>query len=149
MKLKLETQVVGNYKEVMQAFDLKLFEVLKPPIGKMEVVEFTGSKKGDKVHLRFISPMKAEWVSDIVEDGVTDSLAYFVDVGVKLPWPLATWQHRHVVKRIDDDHSLIVDDITYTASNGLLTLLMYPALYISFFPRKSVYRSYFKDLFGR
>lgn len=147
MHIKLSTPVKGNYIDVMNAFDLKLFEALKPPVGKMEVKEFTGSKKGDKVHLQFISPVKAEWISDIVEDGTTDDMAYFVDVGVVLPWPLRTWKHKHIVQRIDDDTSMIIDDITYGTSTKILSLLMYPALFASFYPRKKIYKKYFEKLF--
>jgi len=145
MNLKLRTQVSGNYKKVMDAFDLKLFEALKPPIGKVEIVEFTGSKKGDRVHLKFISPIKAEWISDIVSDEMTADRAMFVDVGTTLPWPLATWQHRHIVEKRDEHNSVIVDDITYTASNAILSILMYPAIFLGFYPRKKIYRRYFGE----
>ena len=147
MHIKLSTLVKGNYIDVMNAFDLKLFKALKPPVGKMEVKEFTGSKKGDKVHLQFISPVKAEWISNIVEDGTTDDMAYFVDVGVILPWPLRTWKHKHIVQRIDDDTSMIIDDITYGTSTKILSLLMYPALFASFYPRKKIYKKYFEKFF--
>lgn len=143
MNLVLTTTVKGNYKKVMAAFDRSLFEALKPPVGRMEIVEFTGSKKGDKVHLRFHSPIKADWISDITEDKITDDMAYFVDVGVKLPWPLATWTHRHIVKKVDEETSMIVDDITFTASNSILSLMMYPAIFMGFYPRKRIYREYF------
>lgn len=144
MNIVLKTTVKGNYKKVMAAFDRRLFEALKPPVGRMEIVEFTGSKKGDKVHIRFHSPLKADWISDITEDEITDDMAYFVDVGVKLPWPLATWTHRHIVKKVDEETSMIVDDITFTASNSILSLLMYPAIFMGFYPRKRIYREYFK-----
>jgi len=146
MNLILKAPVKGNYKDVMAAFDRDLFEALKPSVGKMEIVEFTGSKKGDRVHMKFISPIKSEWISDIVEDDVTDTRAWFVDVGVKLPWPLATWTHRHIVEKIDDHNSMIIDDMTFTGSNFILTLLLYPAIFIGFYPRKRVYQNYFKRL---
>ena len=69
MRIKLNTQVQGHYLEVMKKFDRKLFEALLPPVGKTEIVDFTGSETGDKVHLRFITPFKAEWISDITEHG--------------------------------------------------------------------------------
>jgi len=37
----------------MDAFDLSLFEALKPPFGKMKIVEFTGSKKATEYTLGF------------------------------------------------------------------------------------------------
>jgi len=146
MNLVLRTPIRGNYKKVMAAFDRRLFEVLKPPIGEMEILEFTGSKKGDKVHIQFHSPIKAEWISDIVEDEITNERAWFVDVGVKLPWPLATWTHRHIVQRVDDQNSIIIDDITFTGSNFILSLLLYPAIFLGFYPRKKIYQAYFKEL---
>ena len=146
MNLVLCTPVQGNYKKVMAAFDRQLFEAIKPPIGKMEILEFTGSKKGDKVHIQFHSPAKAEWISDIVEDEVTEERAWFVDVGVKLPWPLATWTHRHIVERVDDQNSMIIDDITFSANNFILSLLLYPAIFLGFYPRKKIYQAYFKEL---
>jgi len=102
-----------------------------------------GNYRKVRVHLRFVSPIKAEWISDIIKDDINEERAIFVDVGRKLPWPLATWTHRHVVEKIDEDHSMIVDDMTFTASNPILTLLMYPAMLVSFYPRKWVYRKYF------
>ena len=146
MNLVLKSRVKGNYKSVMAGFDRSLFEALKPPFGNMEIVEFTGSQKGDKVHIQFHSPIKAEWISDIVEDGVTEKRAWFVDVGVTLPWPLATWTHRHIVEKIDDQNSMIIDDITFTGSNFILSLILYPAIFLGFYPRKKIYRDYFNKI---
>lgn len=146
MNLILKAPVKGNYKDVMAAFDRKLFEALKPQYGQMEIVEFTGSRKGDKVHMKFISPVKAEWISDIVEDDVNEDRAWFVDVGTKLPWPLATWTHRHIVEKVDDEHAIIIDDITFTATNFILTTLLFPAIFLGFYPRKKIYQDYFKKL---
>ncbi|MEZ5009526.1 MAG: hypothetical protein R2753_15380 [Chitinophagales bacterium] len=144
MNLILKAPVKGNYKEVMAAFDRQLFEALKPQYGKMEIVEFTGSRKGDKVHMKFISPVKAEWISDIVEDDMNEDRAWFVDVGTKLPWPLATWTHRHIIEKVDDKNSMIIDDITFTCSNFILTTLLYPAIFMVFYPRKKIYQDYFE-----
>jgi len=146
MNLILKTPVKGYYKDVMDGFDRQLFEALKPPFGEMEIIEFTGSQKGSKVHLKFLSPIKAEWISDIVEDVITDERAWFVDVGVKLPWPIATWTHRHIVEKIDDEHSMIIDDMTFTGSNIILSWMLYPAMFLGFYPRKKIYQEYFKKL---
>jgi len=144
MRIKLNTQVQGHYLEVMKRFDRKLFEALLPPVGKTEIVDFTGSETGDKVHLRFITPFKAEWISDITEHGQNEEEAWFVDEGRVLPFGLTYWKHRHIVRKIDDNTSEIIDDITYKASNSLFSLVMYPGLYLSFYPRKPIYRKYFK-----
>lgn len=146
MNVTLRAPVKGNYKKVMAAFDRELFEALKPPQGEMEIVEFTGSKKGDRVHMKFISPIKAEWISNITEDGENEKEAWFVDEGVTLPWPLKTWKHKHIVEKVDEENSVIIDDMTFTGRNGLLTLLLYPAIFIAFYPRKKIYVAYFDKL---
>lgn len=143
MNLQLQTTVRGNYRDLIDRFDRDLFEALAPRQGEMEIVEFTGSRKGDRVHLRFLKPIRAEWVSVITEDAVNDREAYFVDEGVQLPWPLAYWRHRHVVRKITDDTSCIIDDIAFRGVNPLLTALLYPAIYLGFYPRKKIYREYF------
>lgn len=147
MNIKLSTPVKGNYKKVIAAFDRDLFEALKPPAGEMEIVEFTGSSQGDKVHLRFLKPIKAEWISDIIEDQITEDKAWFIDVGSTLPWPLASWTHQHVVEKIDDTHSMVVDDMSFRGKNFLLTLLLYPAIFLGFYPRKKIYKQYFDKLY--
>ncbi len=48
MNITLKTEVRGNYLKIMEHFDRDLFEALKPPFGEMQIVEFTGSKKGDQ-----------------------------------------------------------------------------------------------------
>ena len=127
----------------MDRFDRDLFEALIPKQGKTEIVEFTGSKKGDRVHLRFLSPIKADWISLITDDGWDEHQAYFVDEGDTLPFPLRYWRHRHIVEKVTEDTSRIIDDITFEGPNFLITLLMYPAIFIGFAPRKRIYQSYF------
>lgn len=145
MNIKLTTRVDGHYLDVMKRFDRKLFEELLPPVGKTEIIDFTGSMTGDKVHLRFITPLKAEWISDITDHGQDDSKAWFVDEGRVLPFGLSYWKHRHIVRKVGNETSEIIDDITFKASNPVLSLIMYPGLWLSFYPRKSIYKRYFKQ----
>lgn len=143
MKLTLRTKVKGNYKNIMSRFDLKLFEALKPPGVKMEVIKFTGSKKGDVVELEFLFPLKSKWISDITADDIDEQQAYFIDEGRVLPFPLRHWQHKHIVEKIDEDHSWIIDDINFSTGFKFIDPLLYLPLLISFYPRKKIYRSYF------
>ena len=145
MRLILKTQVKGYYLTIMEQFDRDLFEALAPPFGKMEIVAFTGSEPGDYVHLRFLSPVQAEWISDIVDARSSDQETYFVDEGQVLPAPLRYWHHRHIVRKIDEQSSLIIDDITYRTRHRLLDLLIYPFIWMAFFPRRYVYRRYFRN----
>jgi len=145
LNIRLETTVDGNYKDVMARFDKSLFEALKPKYGKMEVLEFTGSETGDIVRLKFHTPMKADWVSHIVDHGTDKNQAYFIDEGTILPFPLTYWRHKHIVEKIDNNRSIIIDDMTFSAGNIFFTLLMYPALYLAFYPRKKIYKRYFRQ----
>jgi ligand-binding SRPBCC domain-containing protein len=147
MRILLKSRVQGNFKDVMSAFDIDLFTALKPKGAKMEIVEFTGSKKGDRVHLRFLWPVKTDWISHISEDRIDNDIAYFIDEGVKLPPGLSEWKHKHIVQKDTETTSFIIDDIYYRGTNKLLTLLLYPALYLGFYPRKKIYRTYFAKLF--
>jgi ligand-binding SRPBCC domain-containing protein len=146
MRFQIKTEVNGHYMKVMSQFDRQLFEALKPAFGKMEILEFTGSQKGDRVHLQFLQPIKAEWLSIITDDGANETEAYFVDEGELLPPGLSYWKHKHIVRKLTENTSLIIDDITFKASSPILTPLLYPALYFSFLPRKKVYQSYFKRI---
>lgn len=144
MKFTIKTPVPGNYKDVMKRFDLDLFEFLKPWGAKMQVIAFTGSETGDQVHIRFTSPIKAEWISTIVDHGINKEEAYFVDQGSVLPWPLKYWKHRHVVKNVSLTKSVIEDQIEFKTSNVILDVLIRPAMYMGFYPRRAQYQKYFK-----
>jgi ligand-binding SRPBCC domain-containing protein len=143
MKIIIKTIVAGNYKNVMQQFDIKLFEALAPKSATMHIKEFTGSKKGDKVHIQFVKPFKADWISDIIEDGYNDTEAYFIDQGRVVPFGISKWQHKHIVKNITNTTCEIIDDITYEGVNLIWTILLYPVLFLGFYPRKKIYKKYF------
>ena len=143
MRFKIKSKVRGHYRDVMQRFDRQLFEYLLPEFGDVELVEFGGSVKGARVHIQFKSPVSATWISDIIEDGVNEDEAWFVDVGTILPFGLRYWKHRHSVRRISEDECEIIDDISYRFGNGFLSSIMFPAMYLGFLPRRKQYKQYF------
>ena len=143
MNICLKAKVKGHYKTVMQKFDRELFELLAPKNAPMKIKKFTGSKKGDLVHIHFKSPINTDWISDIVEDGANEKEAWFIDEGRKLPFPLKYWRHKHIVRKIDEEHSVIIDDITFQGPNFIMDRLLYPAIYLGFKPRKRIYQDYF------
>lgn len=145
MKIKITTVVDGFHKDVFKAFDKKLFEFLKPIGARIEIVDFTGSTKGDKVHIRFLSPIKTEWISEIIEDHQDEQLSYFIDQGTVLPWPLKSWNHKHIVEMKGRDQSIIIDDIDYKTANVFFDVLIFPIMYISFYQRKPLYRKFFRN----
>ncbi len=144
MHIVISTEVNGFYLDLIDHFDENLFRFLLPKILPVRLIEFGGSKKGDKVHLRFLGLIQADWISRIVEHGVNDNEAYFVDEGVSVPFGITKWRHRHVVRHLSQEKSFIIDDIHFAGQNRFMTFLLYPILYLSFLPRKSLYKKYFR-----
>lgn len=147
MQLKLTTAVKADYQSVWKGFDKNLFLALAPPGAKVEVVRFDGCVKGDVVQLKLKMPLMPvqNWTSHIIENGFTTEEAWFIDQSQahELPFFLKTWQHRHGIVRRADGGTDIVDDIQYTAPFGLMTVLMYPVLWLQFAWRKPIYKRFF------
>src|SRR5690606_21287282 len=141
MRIQIKTPIQRNYIDLYNAFDKTLFEYLLPSFPKVKIVRFDGSKKGDIVHMKF--PLDIEWISLITEDFVSETHAFFVDEGQKLPPGLRYWKHKHMIEKVDEQHSIIVDDIVFEGSFNILSYLLYPLLYGSFYPRKNAYKEYF------
>ena len=144
MKLTIKTQVEQDYLTVKNGFDASLFKKLSPPFPPVKLLRFDGSKKGDVVslELNFLA-FKQTWISKITEDQTNEKEFYFVDEGVKLPFFLKSWRHKHRIIQ-SGDQSIIRDEIQYQAPFGLLTLLLYPALLLQFAYRIPVYKKIFK-----
>jgi ligand-binding SRPBCC domain-containing protein len=145
MKINIETQVQQDYLKVKEGFNETLFTKLSPPFPPVKLLRFDGSKKGDFVslELNFLF-FKQKWTSEITEDKTTEQEFYFIDEGVELPFFLKEWQHKHRIIN-SGEGCIIRDEITYKSGFSLLTLLLYPALYIQFLYRKPIYKKLFKD----
>lgn len=146
-KLYFETKVNGNYKDVFARFDVDLLKTLKPPGVNLEVLRFDGSQKGNEVHLKIDQlGITTYWVSLITEDKVDDQECYFIDEGSKLPPPLKSWRHKHIVRKIDEVSCLIIDDITYTCHGGFIPEnVMWPILWVQFSSREAGYKRFFSS----
>jgi ligand-binding SRPBCC domain-containing protein len=143
-RILIKTKVDKSLSEVKSKFDKQLFRKLKPPGVELEILRFDGCKQGDEVHLE-VKPFlmkKQKWVSLISEDIENSSSWKFVDVGKVLPWPIKTWEHQHIVERLDSG-SVIIDDISYSCSNPLIELLVYLPLKLQFLFRKPIYKKEF------
>lgn len=140
MKVILKTEVDQSMEKVFKAFDKKLFEYLLPPGAKL--LRFDGSQKGDVVHLKL--PIAGEWISKITEDHKGEKQCYFVDKGVKLPFPLKKWTHQHIIHK-SNKTAIIEDNMEYSSGLKLLDILIFPFLYAAFSPRKKQYKAYFSN----
>lgn len=144
MKITIETPVEQGYLEVKSGFNESLFKKLSPPFPPVKLLRFDGSRKGDFVTLEldFIF-FKQKWTSEIIEDRTTELEFYFVDQGVELPFFLKKWKHKHRVISAGIG-SIIRDEIEFEAPFGLMTILLYPVLWVQFAYRKGIYRMIFK-----
>lgn len=141
MKFEIATQVEQDYRSVWKGFNEDLFMALKPPLIPFKLLRFDGSNIGDEVH---ISIAGMRWDAKIIDQQESDSEVYFVDEGLKLPFPLKKWQHKHRMLHNEDGSCTIIDAIEYFTSNTFLDKLIYPAMYQQFAARQPVYKTYFK-----
>lgn len=143
MRIKIETLVNCNYKDVSKKFNRDLFIALKPPLVQLELKVFDGCETGDKVEMELgILGMKQEWKSLITEHGLSDKESFFVDEGVVLPPPLKEWKHHHILENVNDTKTKIIDDIQFSTGFKLLDIIIYPVLYVQFWYRKPIYKQF-------
>ena len=150
MKINIKTTIAAPYLEVFRLFNRSLFEQLVPPGAKVELIQFDGSKKGDRVHLRLFLPLvkPQDWISVITYDEINNKEAIFIDEGEKLPFFLAKWKHRHIVRNVDENTAEIIDAIEFSSPYKLTDVLLYPLLYVQFLWRKPIYKKFFKQQLG-
>ncbi len=144
MKITLRTKVNAPLSAVWHGFDESLFEKLSPPFPPVELLRFDGSYEGNVVslELNFIF-FKQKWVSHIVEQRATEEEIYFIDIGVKLPFFLSFWRHKHRLIRNPQGGTIIADEIEYRTPFLLLDYIMYPLMWAQFAYRWPVYKKIF------
>lgn len=143
MKLILKTTVQQSYLQVWRGFDETLFRRLSPPFPPVRVVRFDGCLKGNIVELELnFFLFKLLWTSKITEQQGNVEEVFFIDEGVKLPFFLSYWRHRHRIIK-DGEHTIIADEIEFRTPSILTDYLFYPLLYGQFLYRKPIYRNVF------
>lgn len=144
MKITLSTTVKQDYLSVKKGFNESLFKRLSPPFPPVKLLRFDGSSKGDIVSLELnFLIFKQKWTSEITDDHTDEREFYFIDEGIQLPFFLGKWKHKHRI--IDhEDGTLIRDEIEYQGPNALMSVLLYPALYLQFLYRKPIYKKIFR-----
>jgi ligand-binding SRPBCC domain-containing protein len=144
MRIIISTTVNQHFLDVMKGFNEDLFCSLSPPFPPVKLLRFDGSKKGDLVSLELnFFLFKQVWTSEITEDFSGEREIYFVDKGVKRPFFLGTWEHKHRIINRGDSETEIRDEITFQGSSQLLTPLLYPILFLQFLYRKPIYKRIF------
>lgn len=144
MKINLSTSVNQPFLKVKEGFTADLFKSLNPPFPPVKLLRFDGSSRGDIVSLELnFLLFKQVWTSEITEDETDEKEFYFIDEGIKLPFFLSFWRHKHRVVSQGLSQSLIIDEISYRSPALILDVLLFPVLYVQFAMRKPVYKKYF------
>jgi ligand-binding SRPBCC domain-containing protein len=145
LRIRIVTRVSQPLAAVWKGFDQSLFKALAPPFPPVRVLRFDGCAKGDIVslELNFILG-KTQWTSLITDSKEASEECFFIDEGTKLPPFLAYWRHKHLMQAAPGGGTLIIDDIQFAAPFGLLSYVMYPALWLQFLYRKPIYKRLFK-----
>lgn len=143
MRITIPVLVQQSPDVVWAGFDETLFRNLSPPFPPARLLRFDGSMPGDEVHveLNFLV-FRQTWVSVITEQWETPEEIYFVDEGVKLPFFLRSWRHKHRIVRAGTG-SRIIEEIEYRAPFRWMDFVLWPVMYAQFAYRKPVYRRVF------
>ncbi len=145
MKLTIRTSVKAPLDAVWAGFDRRLFDRLSPPFPPVRVLRFDGCLTGDVVSLELnFLLFKQVWNSDIIDQQTTAGEIFFIDEGVKLPFFLSAWHHKHRLIK-EGTGTIIADEIDFQTPSRLLDYLFYPLMWAQFAYRKPIYRS----IFGR
>lgn len=146
LKIKIKTAIDGKSPQVaLDAFNRNLFSALAPKFPKLVINRFDGSDPGCIVDISLNAGVfKQRWISKITECETTPQDAWFVDEGIKLPFFLKFWRHKHQVI-LEKGQLYVIDDIYFKSHTLIFTILLYPFLYLQFRARKPIYKRWFKD----
>lgn len=143
LSYSISTPIQAPISHVKELFTADLLLRLSPPFPRVSLQRFDGCKKDDNVILEInLVFTKVTWSSLITEDKLTADEWYFIDKGVKMPFGLHYWQHKHRVKKINEDSCEIIDEISFDTRNEFLNYLLFPFLWGMIFYRKPFYQKY-------
>lgn len=115
-----------------------------PPLGLAYVKKYEGQDPGDIIEISFRVPFVKNWMVIIKESWMSFREYGFVDRGLRVPFGIVYWRHAHRVVARDEDSCFIIDDIEFETSWKAWDYILYPFLWLIFFPRKFLYQKYFR-----
>ena len=143
LSYSISTSIQAPISYVKELFTANLLLRLSPPFPRVSLQRFDGCKKDDNVILEInLVFTKVTWSSLITEDKLTADEWFFIDEGVKMPFGLNYWQHKHRVKKINEESCEIIDEISFDTRNEFLNYLLFPFLWGMIFYRKPFYQKY-------
>lgn len=146
MHLKFENTVLFQYEFVVSQIGREMFVALNPPWSTMELLQFDGTKVSDEVHLDLkLGFTSVPWVSKIVQSVLTDKEFNFIDIGVKMLPGMKSWHHHHIFRKVDENKTLIIDDVNFKSGNYFLDLFYRNIIMLQFYYRKYAYSNFLKS----
>lgn len=143
LSYSISTSIQAPISHVKELFTANLLMRLSPAFPRVTLQRFDGCKKDDNVILEInLVFTKVTWSSLITEDKLTADEWFFIDQGVKMPFGLNYWQHKHRVKKINEESCEIIDEISFDTRNEFLNYLLFPFLWGMIFYRKPLYQKY-------
>jgi ligand-binding SRPBCC domain-containing protein len=141
LKFSIQTPIKASMTNVWKQFDQNLLEKLSPPFPIVRISTFEGCHTNDRVVLEMdFLLLKTTWSSIITDFQESESENFFIDEGVKMPFGLTYWQHKHSVKKLTDASSAVVDTIQFKSKFFLLDYLLYPLFYGMILYRIPIYQ---------
>ena len=139
MKIIIKSPVPLPPEQVWEGFNLELLKKLTPGIVQLKADVFEGTQPGCRFEMRVGAfGVLQEWKGLVTQAGQTPGSYWFVDEGVKLPWPLKTWKHLHAVRK-SANGSVIYDLIQFSCRPKWLNPLIFCFLFPLFSVRKRKY----------
>jgi ligand-binding SRPBCC domain-containing protein len=121
----------------------KLFGALSPPFPKAKLESFGGTQVGAVVKLELQFGLFSQpWESVVTEQKVNIHEAWFVDEGRTMPLGLVYFRHKHLIRSISPTETVIVEDITLSASTLLMTWVNQIGFWSQMRARGPVYKKY-------
>jgi ligand-binding SRPBCC domain-containing protein len=141
--LKFENTVNYPFSKVIKNIGKEMFVALNPPWSSMELLRFDGTKVSDEVHLNLnFGFKKLPWVSKIVKSDLSDVEFNFIDIGFKMLPGMKSWHHQHIFRSAGNNQTIIIDDVSFEASNSAVELIYSKLIYIQLYYRKFAYENF-------
>lgn len=133
MQFRIKTEVKANFNFVASHFGEPLFIYLWPNFTPIKIIQFDGTKPGNLVCVDTkLFGLIMKWSSQIIVTKKYETEVNFIDQGIKLPFFLTYWEHKHRIIR-HGSGTVVIDEIYYKSPNMIIELLFYPILFFGFF----------------
>ena len=134
-----------SFKLVVSAFqDIALVEYLIK-MQPVKLLKWDGIRTNDTAYFKlwFLGWKDFKVKHKLIE--MDSTTLYFIDSGIVLPLGIKFWEHKHIIKKVENSVE-IVDSLIIKHQFVFLGYILYPILIVPIFLRKLLYQSYFSSL---